>query len=505
MLNDLVLFIPHNVDKIKGLWKTIFRAIMSTDLTKYRVLGRLLRGGNMEKEQVWKSVLGELEISLSKANFTTWFKNTQIVALSDVAVIVGVPNVFTKEWLEKKYHPQILEAIRTSLPSINTIEYKVGSLKTLEKEAEKDLSAKKVIEPDVSQEPTFQPLANENQISASGMNPRYTLDTFVVGSSNKLAFAACQSVAETPGTKYNPLFIYGGVGLGKTHLMQAVGNSILAKDPKKKVVYVTSEKFTNDFISSITDKKVGGFKDKYRKVDVLLVDDLQFLANKEQTQEEFFHTFNALHQANKQIILASDRPPKAIPTLEERLRSRFEWGLMVDIQPPDLETRIAILQRKSQARGYMVPLDVLDYIARNIQNNIRELEGALNRILAYCELNAGEPTLEVAKSILSSLIAGARRRGFTARQIVEKVAAFYDLSVNEILGTKRDKEIVFPRQICMYLMREELQLSYPKIARELGKKDHTTAIHSCDKIEKELDHNEVLRHEIGLIKERLYG
>jgi chromosomal replication initiator protein len=456
----------------------------------------------VEKEQVWKSVLGELEVSLSKANFTTWFKNTQIVALTESGAIVGVPNVFTKEWLEKKYNPQILEAIRSSIPTIVSIEYKVGSLKTLEKEVVKDSASKVVTNETV---PTFEPVVNENPIATGGMNSKYTLDTFVVGSSNKLAFAACQSVAENPGTKYNPLFIYGGVGLGKTHLMQAVGNAILAKNPKKNVVYVTSEKFTNDFISSITDKRVGGFKDKYRKADVLIVDDLQFLANKEQTQEEFFHTFNALHQANKQIILASDRPPKAIPTLEERLRSRFEWGLMVDIQPPDLETRIAILQRKSQARGYMVPLDVLDYIARNIQNNIRELEGALNRILAYCELNGGEPTLDVVKSTLSSLISGARRRGFTARQIVEKVAAFYDLSVNEILGVKRDREIVFPRQIAMYLMREELQLSYPKIARELGKKDHTTAIHSCDKIEKELEHNEVLRHEISLIKERLYG
>lgn len=456
----------------------------------------------MEKEQVWKSVLGELEVSLSKANFTTWFKNTHVVALTDTSAIVGVPNVFTKEWLEKKYNPQILDAIKNSMPDITHIEYKVGSVKTLEKEAVKELIPKEIISDST---PSYESTVNNSPLNLGGMNPKYTLDTFVVGSSNKLAFAACQSVAENPGSKYNPLFIYGGVGLGKTHLMQAVGNSIMAKNPKKNVVYVTSEKFTNDFISSITDKKVGGFKDKYRKADVLIVDDLQFLANKEQTQEEFFHTFNALHQANKQIILASDRPPKAIPTLEERLRSRFEWGLMVDIQPPDLETRVAILQRKSQARGYMVPLDVLDYIARNIQNNIRELEGALNRILAYCELNGGEPTLEVVKSTLSSLISGARRRGFSARQIVEKVAAFYDLSVNEILGTKRDREIVLPRQIAMYLMREELQLSFPKIARELGKKDHTTAIHSCDKIEKELDHNEVLRHEIGLIKERLYG
>ncbi len=454
----------------------------------------------MEKEQVWKSVLGELEISLSKANFTTWFKNTQIVSIEDDVVVVGVPNVFTKEWLEKKYHPQILEALAHSLPSAKTIEYRVGSLKTLEKEVTQKEAIKK-IEEEVHENEELEDV----RVSTGDMNPKYTLDTFVVGNSNKLAFAACQSVAENPGTKYNPLFIYGGVGLGKTHLMQAVGNAIHKKSPDKKVVYVTSEKFTNDFVAGITNRKTDAFKDKYRKVDVLLVDDIQFLAGKETTQEEFFHTFNALQQANKQIILASDRPPKAIPTLEERLRSRFEWGLIVDIQPPDLETRIAILQRKSQLRGYAVSLEVLDYIARNIQNNIRELEGALNRILAYCELNGSQPGLEVAKTVLTSLIAGSRRRGFTARQIVEKVANFYDISVNEILGTKRDKEIVLPRQIAMYLMREELQLSYPKIARELGKKDHTTAIHSCDKIEKELDNNEVLRHEIGLIKERLYG
>jgi len=454
----------------------------------------------MEKEQIWKSVLGELEVSLSKANFTTWFRNTQIVSLCGDKAVVGVPNVFTKEWLEKKYHTQIQDAMSHIVPEVKTIEYRVGSIKTLEKEVSEKEAIKKV-EEEVHEAEEM----TDAKASIGGLNPKYTLDTFVVGSSNKLAFAACQSVAENPGTKYNPLFIYGGVGLGKTHLMQAVGNAIHRKNTNKKVVYVTSEKFTNDFISSITDKKTNGFKDKYRKADVLLVDDMQFLAGKEQTQEEFFHTFNALHQANKQIIIASDRPPKAIPTLEERLRSRFEWGLLVDIQPPDLETRIAILQRKSQARGYAVQLEVLDYIARNIQNNIRELEGALNRILAYCELNGGQPSLETAKSVLSSLITGSRRRGFTPRQIVEKVANFYDLSVNEILGTKRDKEIVLPRQISMYLMREELQLSYPKIARELGKKDHTTAIHSCDKIEKELDHNEVLRHEIGLIRERLYG
>jgi chromosomal replication initiator protein len=459
----------------------------------------------MEKDQAWNTVLGELEVSLSKANFTTWFKNTKIVSIENGVVTVAVPNVFTKEWLEKKYHKEIFEALSHVLGMINKVEYKVGSAKMLEEEVTKNTQKEsdkiKKIEEEVIQE---EELVDKTTASGS-LSSKYTLDTFVVGNSNKLAFAACQSVSENPGIKYNPLFIYGGVGLGKTHLMQAVGNAISAKKGGKKVVYVTSEKFTNDFISSISDKKTNAFKDKYRKTDVLLVDDMQFLAGKEQTQEEFFHTFNALHQANKQIIIASDRPPKAIPTLEERLRSRFEWGLIVDIQPPDLETRIAILQRKAQMRGYQVPLDVLNYIARNIQQNIRELEGALNRILAYCELNGSRPDINIATTVLNSLINNPKRKTFTPKHIVEKVAAFYDININDILGIKRDKEIVMPRQVAMYLMREELDLSYPKIARELGKKDHTTAIHSCEKIEKELDYNEPLRHEISLIKERLYG
>lgn len=458
----------------------------------------------MEKDQVWNAVLGELEVSLSKANFTTWFRNTQIISIDGETVTIAVPNVFTKEWLEKKYHTQILDALHHSLSGNITALYKVGTPKTLEQEITKSKQNDEIIR-EVEKEIHDEEIQVDRKTSSGDLNQKYTLETFVVGNSNKLAFAACQSVAENPGTKYNPLFIYGGVGLGKTHLMQAVGNSILKKDPKKKIVYVTSEKFTNDFISSITDKKTNGFKDKYRKADVLMVDDIQFLAGKEQTQEEFFHTFNALQQANKQIILASDRQPKAIPTLEERLRSRFEWGLIVDIQSPDLETRIAILQRKAQQRGYHVPLDVFDFIARNIQQNIRELEGALNRILAYCELNGSQPDINIATTVLNNLINSPKRKSFTSRHIIERVADYYDVSLTDILGSKRDKEIVFPRQISMYLMREELGLSYPKIARELGKKDHTTAIHSCEKIEKELDFNEPLRHELGLIRERLYG
>lgn len=446
-----------------------------------------------DKSSAWQAVLGELEVGLSRANFTTWFKNTHLSEVDGESVTISVPNIFTKEWLENKYHKPISEALHKVLPHVKKINYRVGSSPETKTEAPKI-------------EEVIEPIAQETSVAdgtVKDLNPKYRFDTFVSGDNSRFAMAAAQSVAKNPGEVYNPLFVYGGVGLGKTHLMQAIGNEILKKDPSKKIEYVSSEKFTSDFIASL-NKQSSSFKDKYRKVDVLLVDDMQFLAGKEQTQVEFFHTFNALHQARKQIIIASDRPPKSIPTLEDRLRSRFEWGLIVDIQPPDLETRIAILQRKSQARGIDIPLESLDYIAKQIQTNIRELEGALNRIFAYCELNNSKPDLPTVTNILGGLLAGTKRRGVNAKQILEKTADFYDISLDEITGPKRDKEIVFPRQVAMYLMREELHLSYPKIATEIGKKDHTTVMHGVIKIEKELDSNEQLRQEIGLIKERLF-
>lgn len=449
----------------------------------------------MDNKSLWQAVLGELEVTLSRANFTTWFKNTCILSKESGDIVIGVPNVFTKEWLENKYNAQVMGALRNVIGEVGTVTYKVGSIETIKKAEEAPIKENESF--DIG-------LIEEDKGPRTSLNPRYIFENFIVGESNKLAFAASQAVSKTPGSNYNPLFVYGGVGLGKTHLMQAVGNALKKTNPKKSVIYVTSEKFTNDFISSIQNKKTGEFKNKYRTADVLLVDDMQFIAGKEQTQEEFFHTFNALHQGNKQIVLASDRPPKAIPTLEERLRSRFEWGLMVDIQPPDLETRIAILQKKAILKGWDFPLEVMDYISRNIQQNIRELEGALNRIIAFCELNSSKPTLDTAKQVLGNILSNTKKRGISPRQILEQTANFYDLKMDEILGKKRDKEIVVPRQIAMYLLREELEFSYPKIARELKKKDHTTAIHACDKIEKEMDSNESLRYEISLIKERLY-
>ncbi|MFA5193657.1 MAG: chromosomal replication initiator protein DnaA [Verrucomicrobiia bacterium] len=447
----------------------------------------------MDTSSAWQTVLGELEVSLSKANFTTWFKNTKLISVNGGHVVIGVPNIFTKEWLENKYNKQIAEALRKALPQVDSIVYQVGGSTPPPEDIPEEVEALV----------TNQEVAETAPEEAGNLNPKYVFENFVVGDSSKLAYAAAQSVAKNPGTTYNPLFIYGGVGLGKTHLMQAIGHEILKKDPKKKIEYISSEKFTTDFIASL-NKQNSGFKDKYRGVDVLMVDDMQFLAGKEQTQVEFFHTFNTLHQSGKQIIIASDRPPRAIPTLEERLRSRFEWGLLVDIQTPDLETRIAILDQKSKIKGYHIPLEALDYIAKQIPNNVRELEGALNRICAYCELNNTQPDLDGVTNILGGLLAGTKRRTLNSKQIIEKTADFFDVDFDEIVGSKRDKEIVLPRQVSMYLIREELHLSYPKIAKEIGRKDHTTIMHGVEKIVHEIDSNERLRQEINLIKERLY-
>lgn len=444
----------------------------------------------MDTSSAWQTVLGELEVSLSRANFTTWFKNTRLLSIKNGDVTIGVPNIFTKEWLENKYNKIISDALHKALPEVKSITYQVG---TNLPEEEKIKEVEIIIEQEETEVST-----NDN----SAFNTKYSFDTFVVGDTAKLAHAAARSVAKNPGSAYNPLFIYGGVGLGKTHLLQAIANEIIKTKPDMKIEYASSEKFTTDFIASLN--KQSNFKEKYRGVDVLLIDDMQFLAGKEQTQVEFFHTFNALHQAGKQIVIASDRPPKSIPTLEERLRSRFEWGLIVDIQPPDLETRIAILEVKSKAKGFHIPLEALDYIAKQIPNNIRELEGALNRICAYCELNNTKPDLKNVSNILGGLLAGTKKRNLNPRQVVEKTADFYDIGVDELRGAKRDKEIVLPRQIAMYLMRGELHLSYPKIAREVGRKDHTTIMYGVEKIEKEIDSNERLRQEINLIKEKLY-
>lgn len=453
---------------------------------------------------LWQSVLGDLEVSITKANFKTWFKQTDILSKEDGHVIVAVPNTFAKKWLEDKFHNEIKTALARADQSIQTVEYKVSSVAATVAASSRPVTIHTQARRPEVHGVGVQTVLPTTPPARSNLNPRYTFETFVVGSSNDFAHAACQAVAKHPGTKYNPLFIYGGVGLGKTHLMQAVGNEILRHDPGKRIEYVTIESFTNEFIASISKKKNESFVEKYRGVDVLIIDDMQFLAGKEKTQDEFFHTFNALHQANKQIIISSDKPPKLLTMLEDRLISRFEMGITVDIQSPDLETRSAIIQAKAASQGIVMPLEVIDFIARHAQSNIRELEGTLTKVLADCEHNRVQPSLERVRHLLAAEAASRPKlKPVTPKTVIERVAAYYDLQVSDITGSKRDKEIVGPRQVSMYLMRQEMELSFPKIAASVGGRDHTTAMHSVQKIEKQIETDETLRSDIAAIRERL--
>ncbi|MGZ6004849.1 MAG: chromosomal replication initiator protein DnaA [Candidatus Saccharimonadales bacterium] len=444
---------------------------------------------------LWQAVLGEIELSVSRASFMTWFKNTKMLRLKDNILVIGVPNVFIKQQLEHKFNDLIAETLKKNGVQPQSIEYKIHS---------GQLHRKPDDTPVVLAAPEKQkPASSLTHTYRQGLNERYTFDSFVVGSGNELAYAACQAIAQTPGTKYNPLFLYGGVGIGKTHLIQAVGNAILAKNPSAHIVYISSEQFVQEFLDAIRYRKNTDFAGFYRSADVLIVDDMQFIAGKEKTQEEFFHTFNALHQANKQIIISSDKPPKDIPTLEERLRSRFTMGMAIDMQTPDFETRCAIIQIKATAHSANLSQAVVEYLAGYAQTNIRELEGALNQLLAYCEMRALEPDLSVAMSLLG---AGKQRpKHISPKQVVERTARHFQIAMEDILGPKRDKDIVVPRQIAMFMLRSELHLSFPKIARELGRKDHTTAIHSVEKIEKESATDADIRSAIAEIKERLYA
>ena len=446
---------------------------------------------------LWQSVLGEIELSVSRASFATWFKNTELLNANDGEYKIAVPNIFAKQQLESKFTPLIEETMKKNGAAIKSLQFVIGSTpKNGVKKPQAQTTGQLVIE-----RTTVPPASKAAQPSA-GINSRYTFESFIVGSNNELAYAACQAIVQSPGIKYNPLFVYGGVGLGKTHLIQAVGNAILKKQPSAKVVYITSETFVNEFLEAIRYKKKG-FTERYRSVDVLIVDDMQFIAGKEKTQEEFFHTFNALHQANKQIIISSDKPPKSIPTLTDRLRSRFEWGMTVDMQAPDFETRCAIIQAKASQHGKELPTDTVEYLATHIQTNIRELEGALNQLLAYCDMRQLEPDTETAIALLNST--QLRPKHLSPKTILERTSKHFHLPLEEMVGPKRDKDIVLPRQVAMYLLRSELHLSFPKIAHELGRKDHTTAIHSIDKIENAMRADAYLRDQINTIKERLYA
>ena len=458
----------------------------------------------MEQDKLWQAVLGDIEISLSRANYLTWFKNTQIIKHDTDKLIIGVPNVFIKQQLEKKYNDLVTETLSKNGVDGVLVEYKIQSVvRRPESEETISLPSSPTTSPANSAQPALKNANGMRQAFQPSINERYTFESFVVGSGNELAYAACQAVAANPGTKYNPLFLYGGSGIGKTHLIQAVGNEIVAKQPSAKVVYINTEQFVQGFVDALRFKNSSAFAEHYRSADVLIVDDVQFLAGKEKIQEEFFHTFNALHQANKQLIISSDKPPKEIPTLSERLQSRFVWGMSIDMQNPDFETRCAILQIKSELQHIQLPSDVVDYLATNVSTNIRELEGALNQLLAFCEMRALEPNLAIASGLLGS--AQSRPKHLSARQIIERCARHYQVSVEDIVGPKRDKDIVVPRQVAMYMLRSELHLSFPKIARELGRKDHTTAIHSVEKIEKEQRIDPDVRSALAEIKERLYA
>lgn len=463
----------------------------------------------MDTTSLWQAVLGEIELGVSKGNYVTWFKNTRLLKVKDGCVQVGAPNIFIKQQLEKKFDDLIAETLRNNGVKYEKIEYRILPASSLHRRVEDEaivLQNQQQANPKAGPGVSSRQGASHSSFTHSyrlGLNERYTFDNFIVGSGNELAYAACQAIAQSPGAKYNPLFLYGGVGIGKTHLIQAVGNSVVAKNQNVNIVYVSSEQFIQEFLDAIRYKKNTDFAGVYRSADVLIIDDIQFIAGKEKTQDEFFHTFNALHQANKQIIITSDRQPKDIPTLTDRLRSRFEWGMAIDMQAPDFETRCAIIQSKAGTHNLSLEPDLVDHLANYVQNNIRELEGVLNQLIAFCDMRGIVPTAEVAVALLGN--AKARPKHLNAKQVVERTAKHFQLTVDELVGPKRDKEIVVPRQIAMYILRSELHLSFPKIARELGRKDHTTAIHSVEKIEKEKAFDNEVRIAIADIKERLYA
>ncbi len=458
----------------------------------------------MDLQEIWQAVLGELELTLSKANFTTWFKSTFVSSCDQTRVVISVPNTFTKAWLEKKYHDAIIRALRnaTSNNGLREVIYRVEARNTtvLPQFADHIETSKRATE-DAPHLPT------EEMAAASdvGLNPRYIFDAFVVGKANELAHAAAMAVAAKPGVTYNPLYIYGDSGLGKTHLIQAIGQHILSHAQNAKILYVTCERFTNEFINAVRSGHGKEFKETYRNVDVLLMDDIQFLTGHEGTQEEFFHTYETLHQKDKQLVITSDRSPKEIRGLENRLLSRLEWGMICDVSSPDFETRVAILEAKARERRAVLSTEILRCIAGIIQTNVRELEGALNKILAYHQFKNTVPTLESVQLLLQSFVPNTPKRNITPRRLIDLVLGYYDLSHDELLGKSREQRLAFPRQIAMYLLREEAKCSFPAIGGHLGGRDHTTAMYACTKISDLLKTNEQLRRDVSLIREKLYA
>ncbi len=471
----------------------------------------------MESEALWKTALAHIELSISKANFVTWFKNTSILARTDSEVTISVPNGFAKEWLENKYNHYIIQALQSADPSIRKIRCVIGSsahsqtagapridslhpVKPSTEPKSIDFKRKKII-----QQPEFrnQEQGDTGIFHQSNLNNRYTFENFIVAENNELARAACMAVADNLGTAYNPLFIYGGVGLGKTHLLQSIGNEVVKKHPEKRIKYITSERFTTELVNSIKNQKIDRFKEYYEQMDLLIIDDVQFLAGREKTQNEFFQIFNALYQINKQIVISSDRPPKAIPTLEERLRSRFEGGMITDISRPSLETRLAILESKVAEKGFTIEKEALFYIADNISQNVRELEGALNRVAAYSEFQKIPANLENTRKILDQLLE-SNKKMVSVDDVFAHVCEHFQISKEDLIKKGRKKEVVYPRQIMMYLLRTELQHSFSTIGDIFNGRDHTTVLHAVEKIEREKNQNDKIKSDILQLKEVLY-
>jgi chromosomal replication initiator protein len=446
----------------------------------------------MNAEQAWQSALGQLQMEMPKASFDTWVRDTQIISYVDGLFTIAVRNAYARDWLDSRLSSTVTRLLMGMMNRSVDVAFVVHA----------NGNGENVSDPSAA---TSREAAGGDEIQAppprsASLNPRYTFDNFVIGPNNRLAHAAAQAVAENPATAYNPLFLYGGVGLGKTHLLHAIGN--YCQEHGLSVLYVSSEEFTNDMISAIRSHTTQAFREKYRTADVLLVDDIQFIAGKESTQEEFFHTFNTLHGQNKQIIVSSDRPPKSLVTLEERLRSRFEWGLMADIQLPDLETRLAILRSKSEHMGRTMPAEIMDLIARRVQSNIRELEGALNRIMAFADLSGMALTLQLADVALADLL--PQRGDVKPDAVVDVVARTFNLSVDRLLSPERSHDVALPRQIAMFLMRET-NISLPQIGRALGGRDHTTVMYACEKIADLLERDDRLRRQVVQIRQQLYA
>ena len=451
----------------------------------------------MTDQELWRGVLNDIQTQVSPANFTTWFKNTYIGTRKNGSVSVVVPNRFTREWLQEKYTKTILGSLRNASSDIKEVKYIIENKKIASSRLRKN--EQKSFDQQKDRQLPFEETPTVNQ--TTNLNPKYSFDSFIVGPSNELAHAASLSIVKQPGILYNPLFIYGGVGLGKTHLLQSIGNQLASK---KEVVYLTIEQFTSDFISSLQNKSTESFKNKYRTKDVLIIDDIQFLAGKEQTQEEFFHTFNSLYGQNKQIVLSSDRPPRSMPSLDDRLISRLEGGMLVDVSNPNYETRLAILKEKIREKDVELNDNILEYIASNIQNNIRELEGALNLILASSkQLYGGNITEKQVKNTLLH-ISNQPQKTITYKHIIKTVSKFYDIKEDDVFQKNRKQDIVVPRQIIMYLMRDTLKLSYPSIGSKIGGRDHTTVMHACEKVTVKIKDDINFEDQINLIRKMLY-